>query len=96
MSQTTGAVEVVKFPLPDGRIVEISSEMSTAELLTALRQIVNVWYPLPPVDDPQAEALALTKAYLIRLGELHCLVVVGYTGPVESGKRLWLGLVVGR
>jgi hypothetical protein len=62
MSQTAGAVEIVKSPLPDGRTVEISSEMSTAELLTALQQIVNVWYPLPPVDDPHAEALALTKA----------------------------------
>ena len=52
MSQTAGAVEIVKFPLPDGQTVKVSSEISSAELLTALQQIVNVWYPLPLVDDP--------------------------------------------
>src|SRR5215472_3359382 len=62
--------------------------MSTLELLTALQQIVNVWYPLPLVDDPQAEALALSKAYLKPRGELHCLAVVGDTGPVGSREAL--------
>ena len=44
---------------------------------------------------PQAEALSLTKAYLKRLGELHGLVVVDYTG-LWSLARLCLELVVGR
>ena len=51
------AVEIVKFPLPDGRTLEISSEIST-------------------------------KANRQCSGELHGLVVVGYTGPVESGEAL--------
>ena len=48
----------MKFPLPDGRTVEISSEMSTA----ANRQ----WLVPAATDDPQA--LSLTRRFYSTMG----------------------------
>ena len=81
MSPTAGAVGIAKFPVPDGRTVEISSEMSTAELLTALQQIVNVWCPLRLVDDLQVMDSAQTESLTSRL----LVEVIGKASPKARG-----------
>jgi hypothetical protein len=87
-SQNTDVAEVVKFHLPDGRSVDISSAMSGAELTCALQQIVDVYFPPPAVEDPHAEALAHTEAYLKKMASLHSIAVVAYTEPMRSADEL--------
>jgi hypothetical protein len=87
MNQNTDVEEVVKFHLPDGRRVDISSAMSGAELAFALQQIVDVYFP-PPAEDPKAEALAQTEAYLNRMGSPRSIAIVAYTEPVGSASGL--------
>jgi hypothetical protein len=87
-SQNADVEEVVKFHLPDGRSVDLSSAMSGPELACALQEIVNVYYPPPAVEDPHAEALAHTEAYLKKMASLHSIAVVAYTEPARSADGL--------
>ena len=83
-SSETEKPEVYKFPLPDGRTVEMSSDMSGADQMCAFQQIINAYSPMPSLLDPKDEALAWTKAYMKRMKELHCLTVIGCAEPAES------------
>jgi hypothetical protein len=87
-STETEKPAVYKFPLPDGRTVEMSSDMSGDDQMCAFQQIINAYLPMPSLLDPKVEALAWTKAYLKRMGELHSIAVVAYTEPARSADGL--------